>query len=83
MGPQGDRYNNAPDEKTIWFEMIFSSKEKTGQVIHAAFRITFDGNDARITEQRMAPQITNVQFVFDKVELAKIGDRLKKLPPVH
>lgn len=82
-GPEGDRYNNVPDAPAIWFEMVFSDERKTGQVIYAALRIAFDGNDARVTEQRMMPRIANVQFIFDRNELAKIGRHLKTFPPVQ
>src|SRR5579859_3981389 len=81
-GPTGTRYNNSPDEQAIWFEMVFSKEDKAGKrTTYAAFRITFDGNDARIEEQRMDPKITNIQFVFDKDELAKLGERLKSSSP--
>jgi hypothetical protein len=84
VGPVGDRYNNSPDEKAIWFEVLFSREEKTGKNInYAAYRITFDGDDARIDRQRMAPKITNIQFIFDKSGLLEISKHLKSLSPVQ
>jgi hypothetical protein len=75
------RYDNIPDEPAIWYENVFSKKEKDGTVtIYAAYRVTFEGNDARDDAQRISPKISNVQFIFEKGELKKIGDRLRSFP---
>jgi hypothetical protein len=80
QGPAGNWVDNTPDEKAIWFEDVFSMKDKTGKVIvYAAVRVTFDGHDARIDEERMSPKITNVQFIFDRQELKKISQQAGKL----
>ena len=81
--PTGTWYDNQPDEPAIWFTVVFANEDKQGKVIvFAAYRITFDGNNAHLDEQRMQPKITNVEFIFDKGTLAKLAGQLKTLPEV-
>jgi hypothetical protein len=79
--PSGTWYDNQPDEPAIWFTVVFANEDKQGKVnVFAAYRITFDGNNAHLDEQRMQPRITNVEFIFDKATLAKLAGHLKTLP---
>ena len=79
--PSGGWYDNDPDQPAIWFTMVFAKQDKPGNVTaFAAYRITFDGNNAHQDEQRMQPRITNLEFIFDKATLAKLAGQLKTLP---
>jgi len=74
----GEMYNNEPNEDAIWFMHLFSQIDKNGNVkIFSAYKITFEGTDARQDINRMSPKIKNVEFIFDKVKLAKIEKDLK------
>lgn len=75
----GEMYNNEPNEESIWFMYLFSQIDKNENVkIFAAYKITFDGTDARQDKSRMNPKITNVQFILDKTKLSEIAKDLKK-----
>ena len=79
--PTGTWYDNEPDQPAIWFTVVFAKQDKQGNVTaFAAYRITFDGNNAHQDEQRMLPKITNIAFIFDKATLAKLAAQLKTLP---
>src|ERR1700761_1215031 len=53
-------YDNDPDESAIWFTVVFAKQDKQGNIsAFAAYRVSFEGNNARLNEQRMNPQITN------------------------
>ena len=78
--PSGPWYDNDPDEPAIWFTVIFAKEDKQGKITaFAAYRISFEGNNAHLDEQRTDPKITNVEFIFDKGALAKLAQRLKNL----
>ena len=77
----GGWYDNAPDEPAIWFTVVFGKKDEKGNITaYAAYRITFEGNDAHIDQQRMAPRITKLEYIFDKPTLSKLATQLKSLP---
>jgi hypothetical protein len=80
----GGWYDNKMDEKKIWFTEIFAEKDKQGiYKPYSAVKIIFGGTDAKIEEQRMNPKITNIVFIFDKAELAKLGEQLRVSPEVE
>jgi hypothetical protein len=75
----GAMYNNEPNEEAIWFMHLFSQIDKNGNVkIFAAYKITFEGTDARQDINRTSPKITNVEFILDKEKLAELEKELKK-----
>ena len=75
----GEMYNNEPNEDAIWFMHLFSQIDKNGNVkIFSAYKITFEGTDARQDRNRMNPKIINVEFILDKEKLAEIEKDLKK-----
>jgi hypothetical protein len=76
-------YDNEPDDSTIWFTIIFAKKAVSGNIAYAAYRITFEGNNAQIEEQRINPRIRNIEFIYGKVALTKLMDRIKVLPPTR
>jgi hypothetical protein len=79
--PTGTWYDNEPDQPVIWFTVVFAKQDKQGNITaFAAYRITFDGNNAHLDEQRMQPKITNLEFIFDKATLVKLAAQLKTLP---
>ena len=76
-----DWRDNIPDTPGIWFIIVLTRIDQSENITaYAAYRITFDGTDARVEEQRMAPKITNVEFIFDKPTLVKLAKYLKTLP---
>ena len=76
-----DWYNNVPDTPGIWFTEALAQIDKQGHItIFSAYRVTFEGDNAQITEQRIDPKITNIEFIFDKATLAKLAAQLKTLP---
>lgn len=79
--PSGFWYDNVPDEPSIWFTVVFVKQDKQGNIsAFAAYRISFEGNNAHLDEQRINPKISNVEFIFDKAALTKLAQRLKTLP---
>ena len=73
--------NNKIDEKEIWFMEVFAQKDGRGNFkVYSAAKIIFEGTDARIDQQRMNPQIKNIEFIFDKTQLDNIGKQLKTSP---
>lgn len=73
--------NNHPDEKAIWFTEVFAEKDKKGNFkVYAAYTVTFEGNDARIDEQRKDPRIKDVSFIFDEATLQALGKKLAAFP---
>jgi hypothetical protein len=73
-----DWYNNYPDEPAIWFLQVYAYKDKS-EKFHplAAFKVVFDGDDARVDAYRRSATIKNIIFIFDKAELAKIALKLQ------
>jgi hypothetical protein len=49
--------------------------------ILSAYKITYEGNDARIFSQREG-KIKNIEFIFDKAQLAELKNKLKKATEV-
>lgn len=75
----GEMYNKTPDEEAIWFMHLFSQIQQNGDIkIFAAYKITFEGKDARIEANRDNPKIINVEFILDRLKLLKIEKDLKK-----
>jgi len=71
-------YDNEPNEKAIWFIRIFAQVEKGDKIkILSAYKITFEGNDARNDAQRRDPKIKNIEFILEKAELEKLEKQLK------
>ena len=74
----GDWYDNIPDEKSIWFTLIFCREDKKGSFkIYSAIKVGFEGTDARLLEQRINPRINLLEFNFDKTELAKLLQKIR------
>jgi hypothetical protein len=74
----GNWFDNSPDEKAIWFITIFAKKDDNGNYkIYSAIKVTFNGTDANVDEQRENPKIKNLQFIFEQSELANLARKLK------
>jgi len=74
-----EMYNNEPNEDAIWFMHLYSQIDKNGNVkIFSAYKITFEGTDARQDINRRDPKIINVEFILDKVKLAALENNLNK-----
>lgn len=77
----GDWFDDTSDESAIWFTVVLAKVGRSGDITpYAAYRVTFDGNNAHIDQQRMNPRIKNIEFIFDKPGLAKLSAQLKTLP---
>jgi len=64
--------NKEPNEDAIWLMDLFSQIDKNGNVkIFAAYKITFEGTDAKQDKNRMSPKIINVEFIPDKGETCR------------
>jgi hypothetical protein len=75
----GEMYNNEPNEDAIWFMHLYSQIDKNGNVkIFSAYKITFEGTDARQDINRRNPKIINVEFILDRVKLAALENNLNK-----
>lgn len=73
----GEGYNNIPDEKAIWFTLIFSNGEGPKNLkIFSSIKILFTGDDARVESQRSDPRIQDVRFITDPKELQSIKKKL-------
>lgn len=73
--------DNKPDEKAIWFTEVFAEKDKSGVYkVYAAYKITFEGTDARLDHQRKNAMIKNILFIFDEASLKELSGRLAALP---
>lgn len=71
-------YDYLPNEKGIWFIRILAYEDKAGHItFHAAYKITFEGTDARIDAQRANPRIKSVEFITAKENLAVLEKILK------
>lgn len=72
-------YDNEPNEDLIWFIKIFANViDKTGNIkIFSAYKIVFDGKDARLDEVRAYPHIRNFEFIFEKDKLQQLEKKLK------
>ena len=78
IGVSGGWYDNNPDEKAIWFILIFAHLNKDGTFKpYSAIEVYFEGDDARIDEQRINPAIRDVRFVFDAARLKELLQKLK------
>lgn len=63
-------YDYTPGEKGIWFIRILAHEDKAGHLtLYAAYKVTFEGTDARIDAQRANPKIINVEFITAKENL--------------
>lgn len=80
--PMGESwYDNEPDEKAIWFIQIFAQVDKAGNTkIYAAYKVTFEGDDARVDRQRSNPKIRNIEFILNKEDLKALEMKLKTAP---
>ena len=77
----GGWLDNNPDEPAIWFTQVFAQKDKKNRYkIFAAIKVVFDGNNAHIDSQRHAPKIKDLIFIFDKIELEKLNQKLMTSP---
>lgn len=77
----GDWLDNIPDEKAIWFMLVFAQKDSKGNYkIFSAIKITFDGTDARVDNQRRDPFITNLEFIFEESRLKQLAVKLRTSP---
>jgi len=49
---------------------MLAHEDKAGHItLHAAYKVTFEGTDARIDAQRDNPKIKNVEFITAKENL--------------
>ena len=80
--PMGEEwFDNEPNQDSIWFIQLFVQIEKTGKVkIFSAYKIIFEGNDARESEQRQNPRIKDIEFILDKQRLLALESKLKISP---
>lgn len=80
--PMGEKwYDNEPNEDSIWFIQIFAQIDKAANIkIFSAYKITFEGNDARIDSQRAYPKIRNIEFILDKEAIQVLEKKLKSSP---
>lgn len=73
--------DNKPDEKAIWFTEVFAEKDKSGAYkVYAAYKITFEGTDARQDYQRKSARIKDIAFIFDEASLLQLASQLAALP---
>lgn len=71
-------YDYMPGEKGIWFIRILGHEDKAGHLtLYAAYKVTFEGTDARIDAQRTNPKIKNVEFITEKENLMLLEKILK------
>jgi hypothetical protein len=75
----GEWRENNPDEKAIWFTEVFAEKNKGAFTVYGAYKIVFEGDDARIDQQRSNARIKHISFIFDKTELEALGKQLAAL----
>jgi hypothetical protein len=74
-----DWYDNEPNVDSIWFIQIFGQVDKNGFFkIYSAYKVTFNGTDASVDDQRVRPKIKNIEFIFDKMELQLLDRKLKE-----
>lgn len=75
----GDWFDNSPDEKAIWFTVVFCQEDKNKKIarIYAAIRIGFEGTDAHLDQVRANARIRNIQFIFDKDQLNDLSKTMK------
>lgn len=79
MGENG--YDNEPNENAIWFIQIFAQVDKAGTIkIYAAYKVTFEGDDARVDSQRSNPKIKNIEFILNKEDIQALEKKLKSSP---
>ncbi|MFT3933704.1 MAG: hypothetical protein QM726_08835 [Chitinophagaceae bacterium] len=80
--PMNDHwYDNEPNENAIWFTQIFAQLDKAGNIkIYAAYKITFEGDDASVDRQRMNPKIKNIEFILNKEDIQALEKKLKASP---
>lgn len=74
-----DWYDNNPNVDSIWFMQIFGQVEKNGLFkIYSAYKVTFEGTDASVDEQRESPKIKDIQFIFDQKQLNLLQNKLEQ-----
>lgn len=80
--PMGENwYDNEPNENAIWFIQVFAQVDKAGNIkIYSAYKVTFDGDDARIDRQRSNPKIKNIEFIISIEEIQALERKLKSSP---
>lgn len=78
LAEREDWYDNEPNKDSIWFIQIFGKIDRNFSFnIYAAYKITFEGTDARIDEQRREPKIKNIEFIYEKEKLLLLEAQLK------
>jgi hypothetical protein len=71
--------DNEPNEDVISFTELFVQVDKNQKVkIFSGYKITFEGNDARIDANRRDPKIKDIEFIFDKAALENLEKQLNK-----
>jgi hypothetical protein len=80
--PMGENwYDNEPNENAIWFIQIFAQVDKAGNIkIYSAYKVTFEGDDARVDRQRSNPKIKNIEFIISKENIQALEKKLKSSP---
>jgi hypothetical protein len=74
----GDMFDHEPQEAGIWFINTFIRQEKYGGLkVYAAYKVTFEGNDARVDATRHSPKIKGIEFIYDKPRLAEYEKQIK------
>ena len=74
-------FENEPNEDSIWFIKIFAQVEKSQNIkIYSAYKVVFDGNDARIDHQRTNPKVRDVIFITEKNAILALEKKLKNSP---
>lgn len=69
--------DNEPNEDAIWFIQIFARVDKPGKIkIFSAYKMIFEGNDARIDDQRTNPKISDIEFITDQNDLKALEKKL-------
>ncbi|MEO6734337.1 MAG: hypothetical protein ABIN01_24160 [Ferruginibacter sp.] len=77
----GATYDNEPNQDSIWIMYCFVEINKTKDIkIFSAYKVTFEGFDATIVEQRIDPKIIDLEFIIDKKRLKLLETKLKTLP---
>jgi hypothetical protein len=77
-------YDIEPNQDSIWFIQMFGQIDKNGFFkIYSAYKITFEGTDARVDLQRVKPKIKDIEFIFDKQALQLLDKKLKHSSKVH
>ena len=75
-------YDNEPNENAIWFIQIFAQVDKAGTVkIYAAYKVTFEGDDARVDSQRSNPKIKNIEFIVRQRIHRPVFDKRSQFAP--